>query len=75
MLLWASPPREREKTRFAIGPGFSSQSDRRIAVAIIKSKNEARAGVTGHRVRYVLVFGLSGVIIAFLLLAYYFGLV
>ena len=27
--------------------------------------NEARAGVTGHNVRYVLAFGLAGVIVAF----------
>ena len=42
---------------------------------ITKSKNEARAGVTGHHVRYVLALGLTGVILAFLLLAHYFGLV
>ena len=42
---------------------------------IIKSKNEARAGVTGHHVRYVLAFGITGIIVAFLLLAHYFGLV
>jgi hypothetical protein len=32
---------------------------------IVKSKVEARQGVTGHHVRYVLGFGLAGVIIAF----------
>ena len=34
--------------------------------------DEARAGVTGHNVRYVLAFGLGGVIVAFafLLLIY-----
>ena len=33
---------------------------------------KARAGVTGHNVRYVLAFGLAGVIVAFaaLLLIY-----
>jgi len=30
------------------------------------STEEARQGVTGHNVRYVLGFGLTGVIIAFL---------
>jgi hypothetical protein len=41
---------------------------------LVKSKNEARAGVTGHHVRYVLAFGLIGIILAFSLLALYFGL-
>jgi hypothetical protein len=40
---------------------------------IVKSTDEARAGVTGHRVRYVLVFGLAGVILAFAALGVYFG--
>jgi hypothetical protein len=30
-----------------------------------KSPNEAREAVVGHNVRYVLVFGLAGVIVAF----------
>jgi hypothetical protein len=34
----------------------------------IVSTTEARSGVTGHNVRYVLAFGLAGVIIAFVLL-------
>ena len=29
---------------------------------------EARAGVTGHNVRYVLLFGIAGVVIAFALI-------
>jgi hypothetical protein len=32
---------------------------------IEKSANEAREGVVGHNVRYMLVFGLAGVIVAF----------
>ena len=28
---------------------------------------EARAGVTGHKVRYVLAFGLIGVVVAFVI--------
>ena len=32
-----------------------------------------RGGVTGHNVRYVLAFGLAGVIIAFIVIAIYFG--
>jgi hypothetical protein len=31
--------------------------------------NRARQGVVGHNVRYVLFFGLAGVLIAFLLIA------
>lgn len=33
------------------------------------STTEARQGVTGHNVRYVLIFGLVGVILAFALIA------
>jgi hypothetical protein len=38
------------------------------------SKTKARGGVTGHNVRYVLAFGLAGVIIAFVALGLYYGL-
>ena len=37
---------------------------------VVLSTNEARQGVTGHNVRYVLGFGLLGVIIAFGIIAY-----
>jgi hypothetical protein len=37
------------------------------------SKNKARGGVTGHHVRYVLAFGLAGIIIAFIVIGLYFG--
>lgn len=37
------------------------------------SENEARQGVTGHNVRYVLGFGILGVVVLFALAyAYYF---
>jgi hypothetical protein len=39
----------------------------------IISTDEARAGVTGHHVRYVLGFGLAGVVIAFVILGLYFS--
>ena len=39
-----------------------------------KSTVRTRGGVTGHNVRYVLAFGLAGVIIAFIVVAIYFGL-
>lgn len=32
---------------------------------VVEGATEARQGVTGHGVRYVLVFGLMGVVIAF----------
>ncbi len=37
------------------------------------TQDEARAGVTGHNVRYVLAFGLGGVIAAFAAIGIYFG--
>jgi hypothetical protein len=37
-----------------------------------KSANEAREGVVGHNVRYMLVFGLAGVIIALAIVYAYF---
>jgi hypothetical protein len=39
-----------------------------------KSTVRTRGGVTKHNVRYVLAFGLTGVIIAFTVIALYFGL-
>jgi hypothetical protein len=48
----------------------SSANDRTVV-----SKNEARQGVTGHNVRYVLGFGLAAVAIAFVAIyVAYFGL-
>lgn len=35
---------------------------------VIESTTEARQGVTGHNVRYVLAFGLGGVVLAFALI-------
>ncbi len=43
-------------------------------VPSVISANESRAGVTGHHVRYVLAFGLAGVIIAFVVIGLYFYL-
>jgi hypothetical protein len=37
------------------------------------SGDEARAGVTGHHVRYVLAFGLAGSLIAFIAIVVYFS--
>jgi hypothetical protein len=41
-------------------------------VPVILSSDEARGGVTGHHVRYVLTFGLAGIVIAFLAIGLYF---
>jgi hypothetical protein len=35
--------------------------------------DKARAGVTGHNVRYVLGFGLAGVVVAFAVVGYLFS--
>jgi hypothetical protein len=40
---------------------------------VVKSTDDARAGVTGHGVRYVLGFGLGGAILVFFVLSLYFG--
>jgi hypothetical protein len=41
---------------------------------IVKNPVKARGAVRGHDVRYVLAFSLIGVILAFVLIAFYFGL-
>ena len=41
--------------------------------SIVLSDDDARGGVTGHNVRYVLALGLTGVIAAFATIAIYFG--
>ena len=41
---------------------------------VVKSTDDARAGVTGHGVRYVLGFGLAGAVLAFVVFGVYFGL-
>jgi hypothetical protein len=41
---------------------------------IVKSATEAREGVTGHNVRYVLLASMVGIVIAFgVLLLYFFA--
>jgi hypothetical protein len=49
-----------------------STNDEDVPVKV--SKTKARGGVTGHNVRYVLAFGLVGVIVAFIALGIYYGL-
>jgi hypothetical protein len=40
----------------------------------VKNPVEARGAAKGHNVRYVLAFSLTGVVLAFLLIAFAFGL-
>ncbi|MGD0421580.1 MAG: hypothetical protein ABSA68_18695 [Xanthobacteraceae bacterium] len=39
---------------------------------IVETTTEARQGVTGHNVRYVLVWGTVGVIVAFVIVYFLF---
>jgi len=50
-----------------------TQTENEHDVSVVLSKDEARAGVTGHHVRYVLAFGLAGSLIAFVVIALYYG--
>jgi hypothetical protein len=43
------------------------EADRQAASSAAVSAPRARQGVTGHNVRYVLGFGLVGIIVAFLI--------
>jgi Hypoxia induced protein conserved region len=40
---------------------------------VMISEDDARGGVTGHHVRYVLAFGLAGIIVALSIIGAYFG--
>ena len=40
---------------------------------VVETPTEARSGETGHNVRYVLGFGLGGIILAFAALLWYFA--
>ena len=40
---------------------------------VVETTTDARAGVTGHNVRYVLLFSLGGVLVAFAALLWYFA--
>lgn len=52
-----------------MGITHTDHDDRQILI----SDEEARGGVTGHNVRYVLGFGLTGVILAFAAMWMYLG--
>jgi hypothetical protein len=57
---------EAREKRLSGEPTSSPQSPTKTTV-------RTRGGVTGHNVRYVLAFGLAGVIIAFIVIAIFFG--
>jgi hypothetical protein len=50
-----------------------AMATKKTKAPVVLSTNEARAGVTGHHVRYVLAFGLLGSLIAFLIIGLYYG--
>jgi hypothetical protein len=56
---WNSGDRAPEYPRAA---GAKTSTDNHAAT---ETPNEARQGVTGHNVRYVLLFGLAAVVLAF----------
>ena len=58
--------REEVREKLQSGEQTSPQSTKKDTV-------RTRGGVTEHNVRYVLGFGLAGVIIAFIVIAIYFG--
>ena len=47
---------------YPLAAGAKTSTDSHAA---IETPNEARQGVTGHNVRYVLLFGLAAVVLAF----------
>lgn len=48
-------------------------SDPRSRKPVMKDTVRTRGAVKGHNVRYVLAFGLAGVIIAFIVIALFFS--
>jgi Flp pilus assembly protein TadB len=58
--------REEVREKLQSGEQISPQPQTKTTV-------KTRGGVTGHNVRYVLAFGLAGVIIAFIVIAIYSG--
>jgi hypothetical protein len=71
---FVSGERLRRRCRFPFEPEPKLSNAVRLCMGLsqgapekrpVLSKVEARQGVTGHNVRYVLLFGLAGVIVAF----------
>ena len=61
------PPSPDERTGSAGSPPSEPMRDELSADASA-SANRVRQGVTGHNVRYVLVFGIAGVVLAFIVI-------
>ena len=51
---------------------MQTQNDVSPATTVLPT-DQARQGVTGHNVRYVLGFGLAGAVIAFMAIGYLFA--
>jgi hypothetical protein len=64
-------PQIAEATRFehdqSRAPEYGAKAPR-TSQPVVETSTEARQGVTGQGVRYVLLFGLAGVVIAFALI-------
>ncbi len=65
--------REKRQSEEQIAPQPERKNIETKAQSPIKSTVRTRGGVTEHNVRYVLAFGLAGIIIAFIVIAIYFG--
>jgi hypothetical protein len=57
----------------ALAAERNATNEAKIQPPIIKNRIKTRGGVTGHNVRYVLAFALASTIIAFVVIAIYFG--
>jgi hypothetical protein len=53
--------------------GSSANSDAKLVAPMVLCGDDARQGVTGHNVRYVLGFGLLGAIVALAVVAVVVG--
>jgi hypothetical protein len=58
----------RPRSRDSASEPVRERDDLSVDDAARSSTNRTRQGVTGHNVRYVLVFGLAGVVLAFILI-------
>lgn len=58
-MVWRRLHTEYEVEKFIMNDPVNSET------APVKTTNEARQGVTGHNVRYVLLWGVGGVVLVF----------
>jgi hypothetical protein len=59
------PHRTNWTVKTATGKTMATNSDHATNQRPVVTPTEARSGVTGHNVRYVLLYGLVGVVVAF----------